>query len=242
MRKLIVSLLFLVIGTLSTFANGEILEYGGMHFQWTGGNLSCSSISIGGWSRTTWMYNAEVIAEYNQDGSIPVYQGREDCVIPEEFTTTTDPNVYHVCRVTKIGSEGLHNFWYAKRLVVPKSVSSYGVMAFYGLHCVEEIHMLCANPPVPDKDAQYMIVMFRDEIYSQATLYVPKGSIPAYRAAKHWMNFINIVEEGDETGIDYVHADERSDCKPKIFDLNGRQVTNPDKGIYVINGKKVVLK
>jgi hypothetical protein len=28
----------------------------------------------------------------------------------------------------------------------------------------------------------------------------------------------------------------------KVFDLNGRQVKTPGKGVYIINGRKVVVK
>ena len=27
-----------------------------------------------------------------------------------------------------------------------------------------------------------------------------------------------------------------------VYDLNGRRVTTPEKGIYIVNGKKVIIK
>ena len=61
---------------------------------------------------------------------------------------------------------------------------------------------------------------------------------------------MNIVEK-DFTGIDEVFDEVKGEPtvdasqigKVKtVYDLNGRAVENPAKGIYIINGKKVVIK
>jgi hypothetical protein len=46
------------------------------------------------------------------------------------------------------------------------------------------------------------------------------------------------------TGIDEIKAAFAKDGKTNglIFDLSGRIVNNPTKGIYIINGKKVLIK
>lgn len=43
------------------------------------------------------------------------------------------------------------------------------------------------------------------------------------------------------TGIDNVNAQDSED-DVKTFDLQGRCVTNPAKGVYIVNGKKVIMK
>lgn len=49
-------------------------------------------------------------------------------------------------------------------------------------------------------------------------------------------------EEGDvATGIDNPEST-NDNREPVIYDLQGRRVTNPTKGIYIVNGKKVVIK
>jgi electron transport complex protein RnfC len=46
---------------------------------------------------------------------------------------------------------------------------------------------------------------------------------------------------GVVTGIETI-TETRSDSKPaRIFTLDGREVKNPQRGIYIINGKKVVI-
>ena len=44
-----------------------------------------------------------------------------------------------------------------------------------------------------------------------------------------------------ETGIHDVEIDEQF-TKGNVYDMNGRRVTTPGKGLYIINGKKVVVK
>jgi len=47
-----------------------------------------------------------------------------------------------------------------------------------------------------------------------------------------------VFDDGESTGIDEVNRVERKE--DAIYDLQGRRVKNPSKGIYIINGRKVV--
>ncbi len=51
---------------------------------------------------------------------------------------------------------------------------------------------------------------------------------------------IKLIVEADETGIDYVEPSEIKDVT--IYDLSGRNVEKPAKGLYIVNGKKVYIK
>jgi hypothetical protein len=44
-----------------------------------------------------------------------------------------------------------------------------------------------------------------------------------------------------ETAVDSIPADKDS-VKTEIYDLSGRRVSNPAKGVYIMNGKAVLLK
>ena len=48
-------------------------------------------------------------------------------------------------------------------------------------------------------------------------------------------------ENGPTTGINHVEGTS-SKNNNKIYNLNGQEVNNPTKGLYIINGKKVILK
>lgn len=52
-------------------------------------------------------------------------------------------------------------------------------------------------------------------------------------------SFIGFDEEGVATAINAIESEQISG---NIYDLQGREVKNPAKGIYVVNGKKVVIK
>jgi hypothetical protein len=84
--------------------------------------------------------------------------------------------------------------------------------------------------------------------YSDATLYVPKGTVAKYKATDGWKNFKNIVEEGTTTGIEDVEAidtDNKLDTSNAIYDINGKRLPAASleelpSGLYIVNGKKVV--
>lgn len=48
-----------------------------------------------------------------------------------------------------------------------------------------------------------------------------------------------LIKADGTTGIDAIRKDAEDG---KVYDLNGRQVKNPRKGVYIINGKKVLVK
>lgn len=53
----------------------------------------------------------------------------------------------------------------------------------------------------------------------------------------------NIVEIGNDDDITGINGATKTDIKDNvIYNLQGQRVTNPTKGIYIINGKKVILK
>jgi hypothetical protein len=68
---------------------------------------------------------------------------------------------------------------------------------------------------------------------------VPAGSVEDYKAAEYWSDFTNII--GIEAGIE--NSEIRNENSTLIYDLHGRRVAHPTKsGIYIVGGKKVVIK
>lgn len=51
--------------------------------------------------------------------------------------------------------------------------------------------------------------------------------------------FIKVVFDGEATGIKEITSD---NTKAEIFDLSGRRVAKAQKGVYIVNGKKVIKK
>ena len=53
----------------------------------------------------------------------------------------------------------------------------------------------------------------------------------------------NFVIDGETTGIAHISADGQMNLEEGAFyNLNGQRVANPTKGLYIVNGKKVIVK
>lgn len=77
-------------------------------------------------------------------------------------------------------------------------------------------------------------------MYMNATLYVPNEALEAYRNAEGWKKFQNI-KSIESTGIIGIEADGNG-RREVYYDLNGRRLNAPRKGLNIINGKKVIIK
>ncbi len=72
----------------------------------------------------------------------------------------------------------------------------------------------------------------------QAIVYIGDASLVDVVLSDKWGCPVN-VEYSSVTGIVNVNS-KVTDSRSEIYDLSGRRVTKPSKGIYIINGKKVV--
>ncbi len=111
---------------------------------------------------------------------------------------------------------------------------------------LEKLYMKPITPPeiTPNTWIETECYIYDNEQdYDEVTLYVPTGCKENYKRAEHWNKFKNIVEI-DFTDIDEVFDDVKGENgKVKtIYDLQGRKVEVPSEGLYIINGKKVVIK
>lgn len=70
----------------------------------------------------------------------------------------------------------------------------------------------------------------------KAYLQIPTAWFPAVAESKIKIEF----EDGTTTGIEDVEEQVRPN-DGVIYDLHGRVVKNPGKGIYIVNGKKVLF-
>ena len=124
-------------------------------------------------------------------------------------------------------------------MVIPNSVTSIGERAFYVCKGLTSVTSLKEEPfgLFP-----YLgVYPFIDYTFKNATLYVPAGTKEKYEATEGWKNFANIVEM-DETGIDAVDALPASSADAPVYNLNGQRVNVPVNGVYIKNGRKVLVK
>lgn len=74
---------------------------------------------------------------------------------------------------------------------------------------------------------------------------IPKGKayleIPASPA--HQAPSFSIELDGETTGIKVLNFNEDNNLNnDRMFDLQGRRIAEPTKGVYIVNGKKVIIK
>ena len=106
--------------------------------------------------------------------------------------------------------------------------------------CPKLRNVYCYANNIPSTE----IDIFLDTPIGNATLHVPAASLDLYNAAEPWIYFKEIVAltDSDPNPSGIVTIELSDDDKAVIYDLNGRRVEQPSKGIYIKNGKKVVVK
>ncbi|GHT21633.1 hypothetical protein AGMMS4957_10660 [Bacteroidia bacterium] len=164
--------------------------------------------------------------------------------------------------VTSIGDYAFSNCSGLTSVIIPNSVTSISPGAFYGCSGLTEIH--CNNPTPPNIDAVYSFLHVNK---ASCKLYVPAGSLVAYKATDGWRDFFNIIEEG-ATAITPIDKDkiaiynipggiaiETEEATPiSIFNVTGQKVHQSvvtgsaeihlNKGVYIVkanNGSRKVI-
>lgn len=86
---------------------------------------------------------------------------------------------------------------------------------------LREIHVATLIPPVLIRKSY---TTGWEHLYENCVLYVPQGSLEAYRNAEPWMYFKNIVEEEGTSGLEEAvpDVDAPADGERRIYDLSGR--------------------
>lgn len=139
---------------------------------------------------------------------------------------------------------------------------------------LEEIHIASPVPPVHEQNDEHFELVaddfffggkeFTDEMraqfYSEVKLYVPASAIDAYKSAVIWKDFVNIIPENTQDGIDGVYTDDAlriengivsSDKAIEVYTASGVRVleasshadlNNLSKGVYIVRSGNQSLK
>ena len=167
-----------------------------------------------------------------------VITDKEDEIYDNEFYGCTNlKNVTIGDGVKKIGNwafSGCSNLDY---FAFGKNVENIGEEAFSDCVNVTQLISSAATPPTCGTQAL-------DDINKwSCTLKVPMESLAAYQQADQWKDFFFM--EGVETGINSIKP---SNGKADVYSTDGRLIQrNADikslkKGLYIINGKKVMVR
>ena len=134
--------------------------------------------------------------------------------------------------VTSIGSSAFSGCSNLETLYISNTIESIGDYAFAECNNILDIKIGSKKAITASEN------VFSSDAYNNACLHVPEGRKFAYEETAPWNKFY--IVEMDFTGIDKVKA-ENGKVKT-VYDLQGRKVENPTNGVYIINGKKVVIK
>lgn len=155
-----------------------------------------------------------------------------------------------------------------KTLTIPTGVEYVGCEALNGCYWLEELHCLPVVPPACGHDTPYSEGVpqetFNSILTDNVILYVPKGSVEAYRNADGWNAFKDIREEADDYEEDLSWYDDGAASiggvsvgKPAatsvdVFTLQGvcvkRNVAPGSwadglaKGVYIVGGEKCIVR
>ena len=160
----------------------------------------------------------------------------------------------HVTIPENVTEIGICAFAYCPLISVDisASVKSIGFKAFYSET------LLTVNSSINDpentpaggeltsgKDTWFDNAFSRNTLMN-ATLNVPKGTKEKYKAAEGWKEFV-FIEEGLPSGINVISKEKNGNFD--IYNLQGQKVRSNAtsleglaKGVYIINGKTVVVK
>ena len=120
-------------------------------------------------------------------------------------------------------------------VTIGNSVTSIGNSAFEGCSGLTSIESNATTPPTAN---DYTFKGVNKDI----PVYVPEGSVKAYKAAYGWEDFTNIQAK-KSTGVEEITEDEAEDVTVKaIYTANGNKVDTMTEGVNIVvysNGKVV---
>lgn len=163
-------------------------------------------------------------------------------VVITDKETEISPNQFYGCTnlqnfsigdgVTSFGDWAFSGCSSLKSLSFGTQLKTIGKEVFSDCTAVTKIYSKAATPPTCGVQAL-------DDINKwNCTLYVPKGSLASYQAADQWKEFFFIEEGNEPTNIQSITSNKKTNTS--VYDLNGRRLKKPSKGINIIDGKKVL--
>ena len=124
------------------------------------------------------------------------------------------------------------------KCVFGSGVSNIESSVFVNDYDITDIYCLAEKVPSTNREA------FFEYLYPRATVHVPAQSLEEYKTTAPWSNFSNIValtEEDYPAGINNL-TPTLSQGEGVIFNLQGQRINGLQKGLNIVDGKKVFVK
>ena len=158
--------------------------------------------------------------------------------------------------VTELARGAFQNKTELVEATIPETVKKIGEGAFAGCWNLRNLYIKSQTPPTissPDEARSMLrkangtgVKAFEGVDKETCVLHVPYGTAELYRQADGWKEFANIVEMEDLTAVNGVMA---NGTVTDVYDMSGRKVRRQTttlkdlpKGVYIIEGRKVIVK
>ena len=178
----------------------------------------------------------------------PIYDSREGC---NAIIKTSSNELIAGCKstiipnsVTSIGNYAFYDCSSLTSVEIPNSVTSIGDCAFAYCSSLNRLSCYAKVPPTCGSEVFYEI----DK--EKCVLQVPGSSLAAYRQAYQWKDFLFI--EDVLTSIGGVTVGDAVPATADVYSTNGMLIKRNAElkhlkhhlpaGIYIIGGKKVLVK
>ena len=135
-----------------------------------------------------------------------------------------------------IGGSAFQGCTGLQTLTIPSTVNAIYINALAGCKAITDVYCFAENVPDTHTDA------FDATPTEKSTLHVPANAVEAYRKLWPWSDFKEIVAIEQESPDAIQALKQTEDCNGGYYDLTGRKVYQPQKGLYIRNGKKVMIK
>ena len=156
-----------------------------------------------------------------------------DC---SSLTSVTIPN-----SVTTIEGKAFEECTNLQKINIGNSVKTIGEYAFNKCTNITQISSEAVVPPTCESG------VFTDINKSKCKLIVPKNSLDAYKQADQWKDFFLI--EGSTTGITNTVYNKAGladvytiDGTKRLSKASTDEINALPKGVYIVNGKKIIIK
>ncbi|MDE7420101.1 MAG: leucine-rich repeat domain-containing protein [Muribaculaceae bacterium] len=169
--------------------------------------------------------------------------GLTSVVIPNSVTTIGKSAFYKCSSLTSITipnsvtTIGERAFFYCRNVTsisIGKHVTKIAAYAFSNCNTLKDFYCHAESVPTTGN------YIFSSVNLSSATLHVPETSLQEYGSTAPWNEFGQIVALTESDGIERLTSEKNRPTT--VYSLDGRRVAKPRKGIYVIGGRKTVVR
>ena len=228
----------LIVGCSNTTIPNSVTSIGYSAFSWcsslTSVEIPNSVTSIG---NSAFYYCTNLTSVEIPNGVTSIGAWAFSCAW--SLTSVVIPN-----RVTRIERYSFYSCLSLTSVVIPNSVTSIREGAFKACPSLTSVEIPSSVTHIGDaafSDCSSLTTATVGCSWKTKPLYKFDENVTVNATLHSYENGVcTVCGEEETTGIDGITSNVHQ--RSEIFDLQGRRVSNPGKGLYIVNGKKVIMK